>query len=177
MYFKFKPGGNKSWRSVTCVDLDRRYTRCILKQISSLSRTLNSNHEGNHDEGSDWHQRGCLRYSWGSHCSLRAVRSFAHLLNSNRSFSKMRMGPVELRMMRGWPLKRQKTEPARAVPRKLSITPCETQWGQRRETLSTSSWENCCGVHEASKSSFTCSIETTAILQYGGIHNDLWLHS
>ena len=37
----------------------------------------------------------------------------------------MRMGPVELRMMRGWPLKRQKTEPARAVPRKLSITPCQ----------------------------------------------------
>lgn len=25
----------------------------------------------------------------------------AHLLNSNSSFSKMRMGPVELRMMRG----------------------------------------------------------------------------
>ena len=48
----------------------------------------------------------------------------AHLLNSNRSFSKMRMGPVELRMMRGCPLKRQKTDPARAVPRKLSITPC-----------------------------------------------------
>ena len=38
----------------------------------------------------------------------------------------MRMGPVELRMMRGWPLKRQNTVPARAVPRKLSITP----WGE-----------------------------------------------
>lgn len=49
--------------------------------------------------------------------------SETHLLNSNRSFSKMRMGPVELRMMRGWPPKRQKTVPAKAVPRKLSITP------------------------------------------------------
>lgn len=35
----------------------------------------------------------------------------------------MRMGPVELRMMRGCPPNRQKTVPASAVPRKLSITP------------------------------------------------------
>lgn len=53
------------------------------------------------------------------------ITNFPYLLNSNSSFSKMRMGPVELRMMRGWPLKRQKTDPARAVPRKLSITPCK----------------------------------------------------
>lgn len=47
------------------------------------------------------------------------------MLKSKRSFSKMRMGPVLLRMMRGCPEKRQNKEPAMAVPRKLSITP----WG------------------------------------------------
>ena len=51
--------------------------------------------------------------------SMRA----SYLLNSKSSFSKMRMGPVELRMMRGCPPNRQKTVPAKAVPRKLSITP------------------------------------------------------
>lgn len=45
------------------------------------------------------------------------------MLNSYSSFSKMRMGPVELRMMRGCPPNKQKTVPASAVPRKLSITP------------------------------------------------------
>ena len=75
----------------------------------------------------------------------------AHLLNSNRSFSKMRMGPVELRMMRGWPLKRQKTVPARAVPRKLSITPCwkrEVGVRERRLYYSETGKENssCCGM-------------------------------
>lgn len=38
----------------------------------------------------------------------------------------MRMGPVELRIMRGWPLNIQKTVPAKAVPKKLSITPWKT---------------------------------------------------
>lgn len=56
------------------------------------------------------------------------ITNFPYLLNSNSSFSKMRMGPVELRMMRGCPLKRQKTDPASAVPRKLSITPCRRGW-------------------------------------------------
>lgn len=37
----------------------------------------------------------------------------------------MRMGPVELKMMRGCPPNKQKTLPAKAVPRKLSITPYE----------------------------------------------------
>lgn len=50
-----------------------------------------------------------------------------YLLKSKRSFSKMRMGPVLLRMMRGCPEKRQNKEPAMAVPRKLSITP----WGHK----------------------------------------------
>lgn len=43
----------------------------------------------------------------------------------------MRMGPVELRMMRGCPPKKQNTVPAKAVPRKLSITPL----GMRREKM------------------------------------------
>lgn len=50
-----------------------------------------------------------------------------YLLKSKRSFSKMRMGPVLLRMMRGCPEKRQNKKPAMAVPRKLSITP----WGHK----------------------------------------------
>lgn len=50
-----------------------------------------------------------------------------YLLKSKRSFSKMRMGPVLLSMMRGCPEKRQNKEPAMAVPRKLSITP----WGHK----------------------------------------------
>ncbi|TNN43015.1 hypothetical protein EYF80_046786 [Liparis tanakae] len=37
------------------------------------------------------------------------------------------MGPVELRMMSGCPPKTQNTVPARAVPRKLSITPLENR--------------------------------------------------
>lgn len=53
----------------------------------------------------------------------------SYLLNSYSSFSNMRMGPVELRMMRGCPPKTQNTVPAKAVPRKLSITPL----GRRRE--------------------------------------------
>lgn len=56
----------------------------------------------------------------------------------------MRMGPVELRMMRGWPLKRQKTEPARAVPRKLSITPCRRGEDRHCGTSAGLFW-NCSG--------------------------------
>lgn len=48
-----------------------------------------------------------------------------YLLKSKSSFSKMRMGPVLLRMMSGCPAKRQNMEPAIAVPRKLSMTPWE----------------------------------------------------
>lgn len=63
------------------------------------------------------------------------------MLKSKRSFSKMRMGPVLLRMMRGCPEKRQNKEPAMAVPRKLSITPWgheeyESQWGLEKGPLS-----------------------------------------
>lgn len=43
----------------------------------------------------------------------------------------MRMGPVELRMMRGCPPNKQKTVPAKAVPRKLSITP----FGKQRDVV------------------------------------------
>lgn len=49
----------------------------------------------------------------------------------------MRMGPVELRMMRGWPPNKQKTVPAKAVPRKLSITPLEkTRTRKTKQMLS-----------------------------------------
>lgn len=44
----------------------------------------------------------------------------------------MRMGPVLLRMMSGCPAKKQNTEPAMAVPRKLSMTP----WGRRGAKVS-----------------------------------------
>ncbi len=54
----------------------------------------------------------------------------AHMLNSYSSFSKISIGPVELRMMRGWPLKKQKTAPAKAVPKKLSITPWKRNKGK-----------------------------------------------
>lgn len=63
-----------------------------------------------------------------------------YLLKSKRSFSKMRMGPVLLRMMRGCPEKRQNKEPAMAVPRKLSITP----WGHKK----------CVTQHRKEKGSF-----------------------
>lgn len=100
--------------------------RSILNQISSIStrvqwRGVNHSRAGESD----------VFFSIILWLTLKMVSTVshlrdgdAHLLNSNRSFSKMRMGPVELRMMRGCPLKRQNTEPARAVPRKLSITPC-----------------------------------------------------
>lgn len=63
-----------------------------------------------------------------------------YLLKSKRSFSKMRMGPVLLSMMRGCPEKRQNKEPAMAVPRKLSITPwghkdCEAQYRHEKGPL------------------------------------------
>lgn len=56
-------------------------------------------------------------------CGPNSEDTRTYLLKSKSSFSKIRMGPVLLRMMRGCPAKKQKTEPAIAVPMKLSITP------------------------------------------------------
>lgn len=70
----------------------------------------------NHMYSNTTYRLQCLIVNWGG-------VELAHLLNSKSSFSKMRIGPVELRMMRGWPLNRQNTVPDNAVPRKLSITP------------------------------------------------------
>lgn len=52
------------------------------------------------------------------------IRCFhTYLLKLNRSLSKTRTGPVLLKMVSGWPAKRQKMAPETAVPRKLSSTP------------------------------------------------------
>lgn len=50
-----------------------------------------------------------------------------HLLKLKRSLSKTRTGPVLLRMVSGCPASRQNTAPVRAVPTKLSSTPCNTE--------------------------------------------------
>lgn len=56
---------------------------------------------------------------------LPAITTFSltYLLKLNRSLSKTKTGPVLLRIVSGWPAKRQKRAPVTAVPRKLSNTP------------------------------------------------------
>ena len=49
--------------------------------------------------------------------------AYTYLLKLKRSLSKTRTGPVLLKIVSGWPAKRQKTAPETAVPRKLSNTP------------------------------------------------------
>jgi len=54
------------------------------------------------------------------------------LAEEKRRRSKTRTGPVLLKMVRGWPEKRQKMKPVKAVPRKLSSTPCSAErWDAR----------------------------------------------
>lgn len=48
---------------------------------------------------------------------------YTYLLKLNRSLSNTKTGPVLLKMVSGWPAKRQKMAPETAVPRKLSNTP------------------------------------------------------
>lgn len=54
-----------------------------------------------------------------------------YLLKLKSSLSNTRTGPVLLRIVRGWPLNKQKTPPAIAVPKKLSNTP----WPHRGKYL------------------------------------------
>lgn len=55
---------------------------------------------------------------------LLPLHPFAYLLKLKRSRSKTRTGPVLLKIVSGWPAKRQNIAPVTAVPRKLSNTPC-----------------------------------------------------
>lgn len=50
-------------------------------------------------------------------------QTYTYLLKLNRSLSNTKTGPVLLKMVSGWPAKRQKMAPETAVPRKLSNTP------------------------------------------------------